>query len=169
MTGVPTPGAMAGSQTSRSNDTWMPAVPAPAIAIACSVDGGDALPVDVLHREDVHARGAHHLLLALVEIADADQHRVLRPDLRREAADLRELGGSRPEQRGERHAVHVAAERRRRRVHVAVRVHPDAGRAAAALAGPMRRRGRHRSGAEAVVAAEHERQCRRLERRERAS
>ena len=36
-------------------------------------DGGDPLAIDVLHREDVHARIAHRDLLALVEVADADE------------------------------------------------------------------------------------------------
>ena len=39
--------------------------------------------VDVLHREDVHAGRADLLLFLLVEVADADEHRVLRQDGRR--------------------------------------------------------------------------------------
>ena len=143
----------------------MPAVPAPAIAIACSY-GRDAGAVDVLHREDVDARFADDLLLALVEIADADQHGVLGRHLRREAADARELRRLRSEQRGERHAVDVAAAGGRRRVHVAVRVHPD--QAERLLVAPDEvRRGRDRSGGEGVVAAEHERNAPFLEDRER--
>ena len=46
--------------------------------------------------------------LALVEIADADEHGVLRQHLRREAADARQFRRLGAEQRGERHAVHVA-------------------------------------------------------------
>ena len=41
-------------------------------------DPGDAVAVDVLHGEDVDARLADPRLLLLVEIADADEHRVLR-------------------------------------------------------------------------------------------
>ena len=46
-------------------------------------------------------------------------------DLRRAAADRRQLRRLRAEERRERHPVHVAARRRRRRVHVAVRVDPE--------------------------------------------
>ena len=36
--------------------------------------GGDALAVDVLHREDVDPRGAHLVALPRVEVANADEH-----------------------------------------------------------------------------------------------
>ena len=38
----------------------------------------DAEPIDVLHREDVHFRGFDQLLFDLIEITDADEHRMLR-------------------------------------------------------------------------------------------
>ncbi len=102
----------------------MPPVPADASAMARSAIARDAVAIDVLHREDVHARRADAILLALVEIPDADEHGVLGQH-RRRRADRRELRRFLPEQRRERHAVHVAAGRRLGRVHVAVRVDPD--------------------------------------------
>ena len=75
--------------------------------------------------------------------------------------------GSCAEQRRERHAVHVAAGRRLGRVHVAVRVDPD--QAERQRRGPAHPggAGRHRSGGQAVIAAEHERQRAGVERLQR--
>ena len=121
----------------------------------------------VLHREDVHLRRAHELLLDLVEIADADEHRVSAstagssPPMRASSARL----GA--EQRRQRHAVHVAGLARLGRVHVAVRIDPDEPELLAALAQKRRRR-RDRSRAEAVIAAEHDRNRAFFERAERA-
>ena len=56
-------------------------------------------------------RLADDLLLAIVEVADADEDGVLGQHLRREAADARQLGRLGAEQRRERHAVDVAAGR----------------------------------------------------------
>ena len=70
-----------------------------------------------------------------------------------------------PEQRRQRHAVHVAAGRRLRRVHVAVGIHPDQAERPRDGAPHPVRAGRHRSGREAVIAAEHERQRTLVERR----
>ena len=77
-------------------------------------------------------------------------------DLRREPADARELRRLRPEERGQRHAVHVAADRGRRRVHVAVRVHPYEAQRLVLPADEVRRGG-DRAGREAVIAAENDR------------
>ena len=57
----------------------------------------------------------------------------------------------------------------RRAVHVAVRVDPDQPERLAALAPDIRGRRRHRAGAEAVIAAEHDRQRAFVERRQRRS
>ena len=64
---------------------------------------------------------------------------MLRQHLRREAADPRQLRRLGAEQRRERHPVDVAARRRGRRVHVAVRVHPDQAERLAARGGRSRR------------------------------
>ena len=77
-----------------------------------------------------------------------------------------ELGGLGTEERRERHAVDVAAARARRRVHVAVRVDPDEAERLALAPHEVGRR-RHRTGREAVVAAEHEREAVLLEHAER--
>ena len=150
MTGVPTPGAIAGSHTSRSNDTCIPAVPSPAIASARSVTA--AMPSRSMSfivktcTRDVATR----LLLAIVEIADADAAPCARGRTFGEKPPIRdELGRLGPEQRGERHAVHVAARRSRRRVHVAVRVDPDQAERLAAPARARRPMRRHRPGREA--------------------
>jgi len=37
---------------------------------------GDAQAIHVLHREDLHLRGAHDLFFDLVQVANADEHRV---------------------------------------------------------------------------------------------
>ena len=82
------------------------------------------------------------------------------------AADARELGRLGSEQRGQRHAVHVAGLARVGTIHVAVRVHPDQSERLAVRA--LKRRGRrNRAGAEAVIAAEHDRQRAFVQRRQR--
>ena len=118
----------------------MPSVSLPAMRQRALHHHGDAVLVDVLHREDMHLRVADLLLLERVQVADADEHRPVRAHFRRARADLRELGRLRPEQRRERHAVHVAAGGRRRRVHVAVRVHPEQADLAAVRGREIRRR-----------------------------
>jgi hypothetical protein len=120
-------------------------------------DRRDAVPVDVLHREDVHAgesRTATFSRSSRLRIADEDG--VLRAHLRRESRRARPAPRLGSEQRRQRHAVDVAALswracscRRARR--------PTAGRSA----GPP---ARELGGAppeparQAVIAAEHERQ-----------
>ena len=84
----------------------------------------DAVAIDVLHGEDVDAGRADLFLLALIEIADPHEHRVLGQH-RGHRPDRRELQRFPSEQGREWHAVHVAALGRRRRVHVAMGVHPD--------------------------------------------
>ena len=135
----------------------MPPVPSLASGSASLHHLGDAQAIDLFHREDVHVRGAHQLLLDIVEITDADQHGVFRGDRRLLAADAGELGGFRPEQRAERHAVDVAGIAGVGTIHVAVRVHPDQSERLAARA-LIRRGRRHRARAEAVIAAQHDRQ-----------
>ena len=79
-------------------------------------------------------------------------------------SDRCELGGLLTEQRGERHAVYVPAGRRLRRVHVAVRIHPDEPqRICRDAANPVGACG-DRSRSQAVIAAEHHRQRTRVER-----
>ena len=81
---------------------------------------------------------------------------------------LRQLGRLGSEQRRERHAVDVAAQRRRRRVHVAVRVDPQqADRQVLACACAQSAAAATDPAAEAVIAAEHERHRAFVERRER--
>ena len=101
-------------------------------------DDGDAVPIDVLHREDVRRFESRircfswssrlRTPMSTVRVGAAPSAIA--------AADRRELRRLRAEQRRERHAVHVAARRRRRRVHVAVRVDPEQ----ADVARPARRR-----------------------------
>src|SRR5213594_3668473 len=123
----------------------------------------DAVAIDVLHREHVHAGLADLRFLLLVEIADADEHRVLGQDAWRES-DGRELGRLLTEERGKRHPVHVTARGRGRGVHVAVRVDPyQADRLLLSAPDPGGAR-RNRTRGQAVIAAEHQRQCAFLER-----
>ena len=121
---MPTPGAIDGSQASRSNETWIPPVPADASGDRALGHPGHPVAIDVLHREDVDAGGADLILLAVVQVADADEHGVLRRH-RGAVADGGELARLLAEQRGQRHAVNVAALGRVGGVHVAVGVHPD--------------------------------------------
>jgi hypothetical protein len=93
-----------------SNETWMPPVSRAAI--------------DVLHREDMNARRPDLLFLTLIEVANADEHCVLRQDGWREA-DRGEFDRFLSEQCSQWHPVDVAALGRARRVHVAMRIHPD--------------------------------------------
>ena len=104
-------------------------------------------------------RIAHDLLLALVEVADADEHGVLGQHLRREAADARQLRRLGAEQRRERHAVDVAAGRTSPACSCRRARRPRAGRSAASARGarsrppppPSRRRGCDRRRARAAA------------------
>src|SRR5947209_6236488 len=103
--------------------------------------GAHAEAVDVGHRVRLHAELADDALLALVDVAQADEHHARRVDrvlLQREV---------------HRHPVYVAGRRGQRRVDVAVRVDPDhPGRLAARPPDAGDRAHRDR-----VVAAEHQR------------
>ncbi len=143
----------------------MPAVPLRGERHRPFGDGRHALAIDVLHREHVHVRRAHQLLFPIVEIAHADEDGVRGQHLRRETGDAGELRRFRAEERRERHAVHVAARRAGRRIHVAMRVDPqEADRQLPFGARPVRR-GRNRSRGETVIAAEGQRQRACVERR----
>src|SRR6266542_1545377 len=118
-------------------------------------DDRDAAAVDVLHREYADAGFAHQLLLAFVEVTNADEDGMLRQHFRREAADARELCRLRTEQRRERHPVNVTATRRRGSVLVAMRVDPDEPERSLVASHPFGGRGTPACG-DAVIAAEHE-------------
>ena len=161
-TGVPTPGAMLGSQTSRSNETCRPSVSRPVSVQGALGDGRHAETVDVLHREHLGAGGDHVLAFGGVEVADADEDGAGGVDRRGHAADGRQLHGLGTQQRGEGHAVHVAAGAGVRRVHVAVRVDPEQAETLVALPGGGGAGG-DGSGRQAVVAPEHQGQGARRE------
>src|SRR6266851_7283554 len=55
-------------------------------------DRRDALAIDVLHCKDVDVRLPDRDLLGFIQIAHADEYRVVSEHLGREATDLRELG-----------------------------------------------------------------------------
>ena len=103
-------------------------------------DRGDAVAVDVLHREDVHAGRANLLLLLLVEVADADEHGVLRAAPTATMPIDASSAGSWPSSAASGMPCTLPLRRRLRRVHVAVRVHPDqAERLRRRARGPSRR------------------------------
>ena len=131
----------------------MPPVPAPASASARSTTEA----IDILHRKDVDLRSAHQLFLDVVEVPDADQHRVLGQDRGAVAGESRELVRFGAKDGRERHAVNVARLAGLRRVHVAVRVDPQQSELLIALA-QKGCSGGHRSSAQAVIAAERDRQ-----------
>ena len=109
---------------------------ASAIAMRAFHHLGDAEAIDLLHREHVHLRRAHDLLLDLVEVADADEHRVLRraPPARRRAK-CASSAGSAPSSAASGMPCTLPDSLDDGIVHVAVRVHPDqAERLAAACA-----------------------------------
>src|SRR5271156_6198441 len=83
-------------------------------------DGAHAAFVDVAHGEDFDSRFADVFFFKVVDIADADQHAIFGRHFGREVVDLAQFGGTESHERGERHAVHVAAGRGVGRVHVGV-------------------------------------------------
>jgi hypothetical protein len=97
-------------------------------------------------------------LLLLVEITNADEHGLRWRD-RRRRSDGRELIRLLAEQGRERHPVHVAGVGGLRRVHVAVRVHPDQSKRIRGHATNVIGARRDRASRQAVIAAEHQRQC----------
>ena len=142
-------------------------MPAPAMRKRLLDDRGDAGAIDVLHREDVHARLADQLLLTLVEVADADEHGVLgaAPSARSRrcatAPPARARAGRRAACRGRCRWSNVAgvfmspcASTQMQAERLLVAAHEIGGRG-------------HRSGRELVIAAEHERQSAVLEPAER--
>ena len=96
----------------------------------------------------------------LVQVPDADEHGVLRADLRGLKPPMHaSSAGSGTEQRRQRHAVDVARlVLLAGRVHVAVRVDPDQAESARPRAAACAAARGDRPGREAVVPAEHERQ-----------
>ena len=117
----------------------------------------DALAIDVLHREDVHVRIAHRHLLALVEIADADEHRVRGSTFGEKPPMFDSSDGSGPRRAASGMPwtlplVEVAGVF----MSPCASIHSRPIGSFRVLPRPMRGR-RHRPGAEAVVAAEHQR------------
>ncbi len=113
-----------------------------------------AVPVDVVHREHGHARIAQMLTLARIDRTHPDEHRVLRQDRRhrpRIGREPRVVG--QPQRHRQRHPVHVAARRTRRRVDIRVGIHPD--HASGSTVSP--RQAAQRADRDRVVAAQHQR------------
>ena len=160
-----------GSQTSMSNETWMPAVPLPASVHRLLDDRRDALPIDVLHREDVHAASratatfsrSSRLRMPTSTVC-CRQHFRRRSCRSSRARPARARAAPRAACRARcRSATSPACSCRRAR-------RPRAGRSAGSRVAlrPVGRRG-DRSGGEAVIAAEHERHRAFVERRRATS
>ena len=92
----------------------------------------------------------------VVDVADADEHAILRPHFGREVVDLAKLNGRKAHERGEWHAVDVAARRRVGRVHVGVSVDPEQSDFLVPAAVELGHPG-HRAHSNRVIAAEDER------------
>ena len=134
----------------------MPAVPRAGERQGALHDDGNAVLVDVLHREHVNLRRRESgSSRASSRLRTPMSTVLIGANLRRCWPMRRELRRFVAEQRRERHAVHVAARGRRGRVHVAVRVDPDEPDRLAAARDEVRR-GADRPGRKRVVAAEHE-------------
>src|ERR1035437_5679711 len=122
--------------------------------------------VDVAHGEDFHSGLADVFFFKVVDVADADEHAIFRLHFGREVVDLAQFDGRKTHERGERHAVHVAAGGRVGRVHVGVRVDPEKADflvlATVELGHP-----RHRTHSNGVIAAEDERNFAGFERLQR--
>ena len=146
----------------------MPSVPVGGQRDRFLGDRRDAAPIDVLHREDVNAGAAHGGLLALVEVADADEHGLRRPHLRREAADGRRARAGVPP----RSAASGIPCTLPLSVVSGVFMSPCASTQIRPSGLPCCRAnadgGGDRTGGDAVIAAEHDRQAVALEHGERA-
>ena len=106
----------------------------------------------------------HHIFLFhRVNVAHAHQHAILRLHLGGKIEDVCQFRRPQPQQRGQRHAMHVSAGRRVRRVDVGVRVDPDQ---AHLLILPAVKFGdaRHRSGGHGMISAQRQRNLSRLQR-----
>ena len=125
-------------------------------------DGRDAAPVHLLHRVDAHPERRHHRRLGRVDAAGPDHHDVGRRQpggSRRESADARQRLRPLPHDRGQRHAVEVAARRGLGGVGVGVSVDPQQpDPIAGALFARRRRHPRDRPHRHRVIAAEDHRQ-----------
>src|SRR5262245_61613592 len=74
-------------------------------------DGAHTTLVDIAHGEDFYTRTANVFLLVRVDIANAYQHAILRPHLRREIENVPEFGWPQAHDGRKRHPVHVSAGR----------------------------------------------------------
>ena len=115
-------------------------------------DGLDAPPVELAHGVDADAALPHVGTLGLVERADTDEDDVRGVERRQRPGVAGEGLRVPAERRAQRHAVDVAARRRRGRVQVAVGVEPD--RAAHAV---HRRHASERAERDRMVAAQDDR------------
>jgi hypothetical protein len=88
-------------------------------------DGGDAAFVDIAHGEYRRARVAKQCPLRHIEIADPDQNKILRRDLRSRAPQVDQLRDSQSTQRRQWHPVDIPGRRRLGCVEVTMRVDPD--------------------------------------------
>src|SRR6266849_5926602 len=86
--------------------------------------GAHAAFVDVAHGEDFDAGFADVFFFKVIDVADADEHAIFRLYFGREVVDVAEFDGRKAHERGERHAVDVAAGGRVGGVHVGVSVDP---------------------------------------------
>src|ERR1019366_1527723 len=87
-------------------------------------DGAHAAFVDIAHGEDLDSGLAYVFFFEVVNIADADEHAIFRTHFGRKVVDPAEFDGRKAHERGERHAVDIAAEGRVGSVHVGVGVDP---------------------------------------------
>ncbi len=88
-------------------------------------DGAHTAFVNVAHSENFDSGFADVFFFKAVHVADADEHTIFRLYFGREVVNVAEFDGRKAHDRGERHAVDVAAGRRIRRVHISVSVDPE--------------------------------------------
>ena len=120
--------------------------------------------VDVAHVKNFYAHVVHQFFFALVYAANADLAQVFWVQRRKhlaEAANLDQLSGPLAAQAGHRHAVDIAAGREGSGVEVGMRIKPQHPKLLFQAAA-MSRHGADRTNAQAMVAAEHDRQMPKL-------
>src|SRR5450755_666920 len=72
-------------------------------------DGAHSAFVDIAHRENLDPGSADVFFFEIVDIADTNEHAILRVNLWRKLVNVAEFGGTESHERGEWHAVDIAA------------------------------------------------------------
>ena len=88
-------------------------------------DGAHAALIDVAHGKNLDAGFADVLFFRGVNVSRTHQYAIFGCNFGREIENISEFRWTKPDKRGQRHAVHISTGRSFRSIHVGVGVNPD--------------------------------------------